>query len=194
MLVDAVQGNRIRSRTFSAVLVMVVESYLYYRYAQLDAEFHFWLHGMLGAALGLAVLTGLRLLSHRRGRDGGLRRPGRELAPWEAGWIGHLYSAIPAPLVTMLVVFLLSLTAYWYSLAMSGRTVAAATALAAGAVTFTAALGLAAPISADIEDLRVDRGIALCPVQLRPPLMPRTPTPGTRAVGELPPEMTGRPW
>lgn len=71
---------------------------------------------------------------------------------------------IPAPVVTMLVVFLLSLTAY--SLAMSWRTVAAATALAAGAVTFTAAWGLAAPIRVDIEDQRVDRGIALCPVQL----------------------------
>lgn len=50
----------------------------------------------------------------------------------------------------MLAVFLLSLTAD--SLAMSGRTVAAVAALGAGAVTFVVALGLAAPIPADIED------------------------------------------
>ncbi len=32
--------------------MLLVEGYLYVRYAQLDAEFHFWLHGLLGGALG----------------------------------------------------------------------------------------------------------------------------------------------
>lgn len=127
----------------SGVAVVLVEGYLYYSYAQLDAQFHFWLHALLGAALGLAALTGLRLLlAHPRT---GTSSTGT--APWAAGLTGHLYSAlpdvlflgfgvlhmlwmdafafhitihfIPAPLLTVLAVFLLTLTAY--GLAMSRR-------------------------------------------------------------------------
>jgi hypothetical protein len=64
-------------------------------------------------------------------------------------------------LITLLVVFLLSLAAY--GLAMSGRVRLAAAALAASAVACTAALSVAAPIPADIEDLRAHPRIALCP-------------------------------
>ena len=171
-------------RILSAALVLLVEGYLYVRYAQLDAEFHFWLHGLLGGALGMAAVTAVRLVTSRRRPH---RRPA--VAPWEAGGTGHLYSAvpdvlflgfgvlhmlwmdvfafhitvhfIPAPLITLLVVFLLSLAAY--GLAMSGRVRLAAAALAASAVACTAALSVAAPIPADIEDLRAHPRIALCP-------------------------------
>lgn len=59
---------------------------------------------------------------------------------------------IPALLITLLVVFLLSLAAY--GLAMSGRVRLAVASLAASAGACTAALSVAAPIPTDIEDLR----------------------------------------
>ncbi len=64
------------------------ELYLYLRYASLDGQFHFWLHGLLGWALGLVVLTALRL------RAGDNARPVRVTA-WEAVGLAHLYSAFP---------------------------------------------------------------------------------------------------
>jgi len=72
-------------RILSAVLVLLVEGYLYVRYAQFDAEFHFWLHGLLGGALGMAAVIAVRLLTSRRRPHG---RPA--VAPWEAGGAGHL--------------------------------------------------------------------------------------------------------
>jgi hypothetical protein len=170
----------------SASAVVLVEAYLYYRYAQLDAEFHFWLHALLGAALGLAALTGLRLAS-----GGRRRRPSRDgAAPWASSLVGHLYSAvpdvlfmvfgvlhvlwmdvfafhitihfIPAPLLMMLAVFLATLAAY--GLAMSHRRAPAVAALAAAAAVLVAGLALARPIPDDIQDLLVQRGLALCPV------------------------------
>lgn len=53
----------------SAVLVLLTEGYLYYRYTLFGAEFHFWLHGLFGAALGLTALTIVRLATSRRRRD-----------------------------------------------------------------------------------------------------------------------------
>jgi hypothetical protein len=169
------------------VLVLLIEVYLYTRYAQLGAQFHFWLHGLLGAALGLAALTVLRLVTTwRRHRD----PASGALAPWEAGWLGHLYSAvpdvlflsfgvlhvlwmdvfafhitlhfIPAPLLTVLALFLLALLAY--GLAASRHLLTAATTLGIGVVILSVALALAAPLPGTIHDLRMDRGIALCPV------------------------------
>lgn len=169
------------------VLVLLIEAYLYTRYAQFGAQFHFWLHGLFGAALGLAALTVVRMVTTwRRGRD----PASGAVAPWEAGWLGHLYSAvpdvlflgfgvlhvlwmdvfafhitlhfIPAPLLTMLALFLLTLLAY--GLAVSRHTRTAATSLGIGAVILSVALALAAPLPGSIHDLRTDRGIALCPV------------------------------
>ncbi len=69
---------------------------------------------------------------------------------------------IPAPLLTMLALFLLTLVAY--GLAMSRRRLPAAGTLTAAAAVLAAALALAAPVPDDIHDLLVDRGLALCPI------------------------------
>lgn len=79
-------------QTVTLALIVLVEVNLSFRYAELGAQFHFWLHGLFGAALGLAGLTVLRLVTAwRRNRD----PASGAVAPWEAGWLGHLYSAPP---------------------------------------------------------------------------------------------------
>ncbi|MCW2608419.1 MAG: hypothetical protein JWO60_3112 [Frankiales bacterium] len=94
------------------VTLVVGEGYFYVRYAQSGAEFHFWLHALLGGALGLGVLTAARLV-----------RP-REVRPWrthEAGMLGHLWSAVPDVLflvsgalhVAWMDVFALHITAHF---------------------------------------------------------------------------------
>lgn len=158
---------------------------LYLRYASLDGQFHYWLHGLLGWALGLLALTALRL------RAGGDARPVRFTA-WEAVGLAHLYSAfpdilfltgevlharwmdvfalhitvhfIPAPVLTALVLFLLATASY--GLAMSRRRRAAAggliTAVAILAVAILAvAVTFAAPLPSSIADLRNDPRLAL---------------------------------
>jgi hypothetical protein len=174
-----------RRHYVGAAVVVVAEVYLYYRYAQLDAWFHYWLHGLLGGALGLAALTVARLVT-RRQRTREERHSGSGFTPWEVGGLGHLYAAfpdvlflsfgvphlywmdvfafhvtvhfVPRPLVTVLVLFLLSLAAYGLVLSRRPRT-AAATASVAG-VAFAAALILAAPVPASIQDLRSDPRLA----------------------------------
>jgi len=175
-----------RRAALSVALVVLVEAWLYYRYAQLDAQFHFWLHALLGAALGLAALTALRLVLARR--RAGAARDG--VAPLAWGVAGHLFSAlpdvlflgfgvmhmlwmdvfafhitihfIPAPLLTMLALLLLTLAAY--GLAMSRRRLPAVGTLTAVAAVLATALALAGTIPDDIQDLLVDRGLALCPI------------------------------
>jgi hypothetical protein len=148
------------------------------------------LHGLFGAALGLAALTALRALTAwRRDRD----PASGAIAPWEAGWLGHFYSAlpdvlflgfgvlhalwmdvfafhitlhfIPAPLLTMLALFLLALLGYGLTASRHPR--AAAGTLGAGIVILNVALALAEPLPHSIQDLRADRGIALCPVAVQ---------------------------
>ena len=177
-----------RRHWISAALVILTEGYLYIRYVQLGAEFHFWLHGLFGAALGLAALTAVRMLrSHRRGSD-----PARGVvAPWEGGFLGHLYSAvpdvlflgfgvlhvlwmdvfafhitlhfIPAPLVAMLMLFVLTLGAY--GLAASRHPGSAAGTLAVASGVLVVAVLLAEPIPNSLTDLHIDRGFGLCPVR-----------------------------
>lgn len=66
----------------TAVLVAVTEGYLHVRYAALGAQFHFWLHGLVGAALGVSALTAVRAVRAFRGGRDSTRGA---LAPWEAG-------------------------------------------------------------------------------------------------------------
>jgi hypothetical protein len=175
-----------RRRWISAALVLLTEGYLYFRYARLGAEFHFWLHGLFGAALGLAALAIVRIARARHHRD-----PARgAVAPWEGSWVGHVYSAlpdvlflgfgvlhvlwmdvfafhitlhfIPAPLITMLGLFLLALAAY--GLAASRHPWYATTTLIAGTGLLLAALAMAAPIPGSLADLHLDRGFGLCPI------------------------------
>jgi thioredoxin 1 len=164
-----------------AVVVLAGELYLYLRYASLDGEFHYWLHGLLGWALGLSALTAPRLRRPAPGRAGALSP-----TPWEAVGVGHLYSAapdilflttgvlharwmdafalhitvhfVPAPILTALVVFLLAAGAY--ALAMSRRRRLAAGGLLAGVAAFAVAVAFAAPIPTSIQDLRADRRLA----------------------------------
>lgn len=171
----------------SATLAVLTEGYLYYRYAQLGAEFHFWLHGLFGAALGLAALTALRIVKSRRHR---IDPATGAVTPWEAGWLGHIYSAvpdilflgfgvlhvlwmdvfafhitlhfIPAPLITMTVLFVLTLGAY--GLAASRKPIVAGATLLTATGILIAALTLAEPIPDTLADLHVDRGFGLCPV------------------------------
>jgi hypothetical protein len=163
-----------------AAALLAGELYLYLRYDSLDGQFHFWLHGLIGWALGLSVLAVLRL----RARDD--VRPALFTA-WEAVAVGHLYSAfpdilfltgellharwmdlfalhitvhfIPVPVLTALVLFLLATVGY--GLAMSRRRRAAAGAVIAATATLAVALTFAAPLPSSIEDLRDDPRLAL---------------------------------
>jgi hypothetical protein len=163
-----------------AAALLAGELYLYLRYGSLDGQFHFWLHGLLGWALGLSVLAVLRL------RAGGSARPARVTA-WEAVGLAHLYSAfpdilfltgevlharwmdvfalhitvhfIPAPVLTALVLFLLATAGY--GLAMSRQRRAAAGGLIAASATLAVAVAFAAPLPSSIEDLRNDPRLAL---------------------------------
>jgi hypothetical protein len=175
-----------RRHYVGAAIVLLAEAYLYRRYAQLDAEFHYWLHGLLGAALGLAGFTATRLIRAQRREE--MNRPThrRLLTAWEAAALGHLYTAfpdvlflsfrlphdywmdafalhitvhfIPAPVPTTLILFLLALAAY--GLAMSQRRRAAAALLAAAVLIVIAAIPLGATVPTDIEDLRNDPRLA----------------------------------
>lgn len=79
--------TRATKHRLTALTLLVGELYFFVRYSEQGAQFHFWLHALLGGALGLAVLTVLRLL-----------RPSREVHQWrahEATLVGHLWSALP---------------------------------------------------------------------------------------------------
>ena len=170
-----------RRRTVTLVLVVGFEVWLYDAYAELGAEFYFWLHSLFGAALGLGALTVLRLAR---------RRCHGALAPWESGWLGQLYSVlpdilflgfgvlhmlwmdifafhitlhfVPRPLITMWVLFALTLLAY--GLAMSQRRAASASLLTLAAVATAVALAVAPDIPNTVDELRTHDGLALlCP-------------------------------
>lgn len=69
-----------------AAAVAVAEAYLLSRYQAFHALWHFWLHSLLGAGLGAAVLTGV---------SAARRRQPSAVAVWMAGFAGHLLSALP---------------------------------------------------------------------------------------------------
>ncbi len=73
-----------RRTVVSIGLVVAVELVLSVRYAVAGAQFHFWLHGLFGFALGLSVLTVARLL-----------RPRLRLRSSESGLLGQMHSAVP---------------------------------------------------------------------------------------------------
>jgi hypothetical protein len=170
----------VKRNVVGAVALLVGEIYLYLRYASLDGQFHYWLHGLLGWGLGLVLLAGLRL----RGRHSAYRT---WLTPWEAVGLGHLYAAfpdilfltggllhvrwmdvfalhitvhfIPAPVVTVLVVFLLATLGYAFAISRRRRAAAGSVVVAGGA--FAVAVGLAAPLPSSIDELRHDPRLAL---------------------------------
>lgn len=154
----------------TAVLLAAVEVWFFARYAQAGAQFHYWLHALLGGALGLSVLTVVRLL-----------RPAR--ATWrghEATLTGHLWSAVPDVLflsagvlhVSWMDVFAVHITAHFlwpaplpaalvlWALAVAGWAAArlGARRAAASAVLLTAgflavAVDLHAPLPRTLQEV-----------------------------------------
>ncbi len=137
---NVLPGPAVRHRA-TAVGLAAIEVWFWYRYHQSGADFHFWLHALLGGALALGLLTGVRLA---RPRD-------PEVRQWrahEATLVGHLYSAVPDVLflttgalhVAWMDVFAVHITAHflWPGALLAGvvlwsLAVAAWTALRLGA-------------------------------------------------------------
>lgn len=167
-------------RAFVPFLVIAAEAYLYWRYAALDALFHYWLHSLAGATIGLFLLTLWGVIR---------RRPPQQA--WAAGFLGHLYSAtpdvlflaagvlhvawmdvfalhitihfIPAPLAVLFVVFTVTLGSW--AAASLGRRRAAVSGLAGVVALLATALALAGEPPATLQDLRRDPRLALlCPL------------------------------
>lgn len=172
-------------RIVAGAVVVLVEGYLYWRYRASGAQFHFWLHGLFGAALAAFTLTVIGLAR---------RSPARPI--WRAGLAGHAYAAgpdlvfltlgivhqlwmdafafhitihlIPAPLATMFAVFTLSLLG-WAATTLGRWRIAALLTGAAVAVTVVA-FALRAPLPRTLDELRADPGLALiCPLAAPPP-------------------------
>ncbi len=160
-----------RRHLLTASLIVIVEVLFYRQYAQLGAEFHFWLHSLFGAALGIVVLVTWQLMRPRR--------PVR-LSAWEAGAIGHLYSAVPdilfiavgllhmywmdifalhislhfvrQPIMTMLALFLLALLAY--GLLQSGRRQLSVSVVGVWLLVLSLSLLLRYPVPRNLRQLQ----------------------------------------
>lgn len=171
-----------RRHTLSAAIILFVEVLLYGRYAAIDAEFHFWLHGLFGASLGLIALSLWKLC----------RPKSRTVNPFVAGFVGHLYSAvpdvifmmfgvlhmywmdvfalhisihfIPSPVPTMLVVFILSLVAY--GLVLDGRRRPGMALILGTTLIVSIALMLRSPVPTNLEQTRAydHKHSWLCPM------------------------------
>jgi hypothetical protein len=157
-------------RPVTAVAVVAFEVWLHLQYAALGAQFHFWLHGLFGATLGLLALAAWRVV----------RRRVAPVAPWEAGFLGHLVSAapdllflgfgvlhvawmdvfalhislhfVPYPLPTQLGMFLVALAAY-VSAAEDRPRLALVGGVAVAAVT-AVGLALRSPLPASLAELQ----------------------------------------
>ena len=163
-----------RRQRVAAVLVVTVELYFFYRYAENGALFHFWLHLLLGGWVGLGVLTVHRLATRRASH----------VRPWNAGYFGHMYSAVPDVLFLMIGllhyawmdVFALHITAHFlwpnalvaglvlWSLAVLAHGAAvwgarrlATVALAAGVAFLVAGVSLRAPLPSTLGELGGER-------------------------------------
>lgn len=105
--------SRRRRHQLTAVGLAAVEVWFFVRYAAGGALFHYWLHGLLGGALGLWLLTVARLLWPRG--------EARQWRTHEATLMGHLWSAVPDVLfltagllhATWMDVFSLHITAHF---------------------------------------------------------------------------------
>ncbi len=163
-------------------LLLVGELALRWRYGAYGAGFHFWLHGLIGAGLGLSAVGAAGAL----GRPGGLRRP----VAWAA--LGHTVSALPdvlflaadilhvpwmdvlalhitvhflpAPLVTAAAVF--TLGAASAAAARLDRRRVAGALLGATAVVLAAGLALRTPLPRTLEEVcEVSEDALVCTAQ-----------------------------
>jgi hypothetical protein len=165
-------------RPATAAAVAGAEVWLYLEYAELGAQFHFWLHGLFGATLGLLTLAAWRVV---RGRLA-------PVAPWESAFAGHAVSAlpdvlflglgvlhvlwmdvfalhislhfVPYPLATQLGLFLLALATY--VLAAEGRRTAALAGGAVAVAVTVAGLALRSPLPSSLAELQTGAVPWLC--------------------------------
>ncbi|MBW3602101.1 MAG: hypothetical protein KY434_05310 [Actinobacteria bacterium] len=170
------------ARLLAPALVLAVEGYLFAEYARFGALIHFWIHGLLGAALGFAVLAVWYLRA-----GAGDRRSGNPGTVWVAGLAGHLYAAapdvlfvaadlvhqwwmdvfalhvnihfIPAPPAVLLVVFTLALAGW--AAAILGRRRTATTTLLAMLVLVVSAMALRGAPPTTLHQLRKAPQLAL---------------------------------
>lgn len=149
------------------------EVYLYLRYAALGTQFHFWLHALVGGAIGFAVLAAVALVRRRP-------LPSRGLLA-VMGWVflAHLYAAfpdilfiaadalhvpwmdafalhiaihfVPLPILTTAVVFFAALGA-WTAAALGRRRLAIGALIVVTAVA-GAGLGLRSPIPRSLAEV-----------------------------------------
>lgn len=159
-----------RRHIVTACLIIFVEVIFYRQYASLNAEFHFWLHGLFGAAIGLTAVTVWNLVKRKQ----------PALSGWEAGALGHIYSAVPdiifvafgvlhmywmdvfalhisihflpAPVATMLIIFLLSLIAY--GLTAEGYRKGAGGCLVLALLILSTALLFKAPVPTNLREVQ----------------------------------------
>lgn len=127
-----------RRQRVAAVLVVAVELYFFARYTENGALFHFWLHLLLGGWVGLGLLTVHRLVTRRASR----------VRPWNAGYFGHMYSAVPDVAflaigvlhATWMDVFALHITAHflWPNALVAGLVLWSLAVLAHGAAVWGA--------------------------------------------------------
>lgn len=163
-----------RRQQLAAVAVLGVEVYFFYRYAENGALFHFWLHLLLGGWVGLGLLTVHRLLTRR----------GSHVRPWNAGFFGHMYSAVPDVLFLMIGllhyawmdVFALHITAHFlwpnalvaglvlwtcavlaHGAAVWGARRLATGALLAGALFLATGIAFRAPLPSTLGELRAEQ-------------------------------------
>lgn len=162
-------------------VIVAVEIYFFSRYNELGAEFHFWLHGLFGATLGLMGLALWRLFKRRlQGRMLGL----------EAGFVGHIFSAmpdiiflmfgvlhmywmdifalhislhfVPQPLLVQFVLFLLALVAYGLAGTGQRRWAFASIGLICALTLF--AMLLRQPIPKNLNEINKERQFWMCPL------------------------------
>jgi len=160
---------RAAARLALAAGLVVLEGYVYVRYRQFGAQFHYLLHGFAGAAAGLVLLVTARLTGHGWG-----------VAPWVAVVAGRLVSALPDVLfltvevphqrwmdvfVAHIAIHLVPWATTWsfalFCLAVLAMTVLLLgwrrqAAVAAALTALVAAVGLAVrqPVPRTLEDLR----------------------------------------
>lgn len=159
-----------RRHVITASFIVFIEVILYRQYASLNSEFHFWLHGLFGAAIGLTALTIWNLVS---------RKPAA-ISGWEAGFLGHIYSAVPdilfiifgvlhmywmdvfalhisvhflpAPVATMLGIFFISLMAY--GLSSDGYRKAATACLVVMVSVLSISTAFKAPVPTNLREVQ----------------------------------------
>ncbi len=169
---------RIPLRVLVAAASAAVEATLASRYADFGALFHYWLHGLTGVAVGLALLAVAGLVRRSPPTAGQVvlaAALGRVLlaAPdvlfvaaslpherWMDVFGGHItVHLVPAPLLVAYATFVLGVAAA--TLTFTGRRRAGGAAGLATVTVLVAALALASPLPTSLDDVRSDPDLAL---------------------------------